>query len=82
MLIIIIQSFTRVMLIEVLDIGRDKIWECKHIYWELGTNTKTDRFLLLVSKEIVHFGNFGVRVIEFYYFTVQKKYFHEWRRQA
>ena len=40
MLVIMIQRFTCVMLIEVLDIGWDKNWECNHIYCEIGTNTK------------------------------------------
>ena len=49
MLVIMIQSFTCVMLIQVLDIECDNIWECKQIYFELRTNIKTDRFLLSVS---------------------------------
>ena len=49
MLVIVIQSFTCVMLIKVLDIGWDNIWECKQIYFKLKTNTKSDGFLLSVS---------------------------------
>ena len=44
MLVIMIQSFTSVMLIKVLDIGWDKIWEYTQLYFELRTNTKTDDF--------------------------------------
>ena len=37
------------MLIKVLDIRLDKIWEWKLIYFKLGMNTKTEGFLLFVS---------------------------------
>ena len=47
------------MLIKVLDIVRDKTWECKQIYFKLRTNTTNEGFLLSVSIENIWVFCFG-----------------------